>query len=79
MPFSDTSFDPETLSLLERAFKEAWSEIQIAAPAATANGSMETTRKMMALRIMAAANAGERNPDRLKAMAIQAVDGRDFG
>lgn len=79
MPFSDTSYDPETLSLLERAFKEAWSEIQVAAPAATAHGTFETTRKMMALRIMAAANNGERDPDRLKAMATQAVDGRDFG
>jgi hypothetical protein len=79
MPFSDTSYDPETLSLLERAFKEAWSEIQVAVPAAMAHGTLETTRKMMALRIMAAAKDGERNPDRLKAVAIQAVDGRDFG
>jgi hypothetical protein len=79
MPIFSNSYDPETLSLLERAFKEAWSEIQVATPETLRNASMDTTRKMMALRIMAAANGGERNPERLKAVAIQAVDGRDFG
>jgi hypothetical protein len=34
---------------------------------------------MMALRIMDAANKGERDPERLKDMAVRAVDGRDFG
>jgi hypothetical protein len=79
MPFSDASYDPETLSLLDRAFKEAWQEVEVAIPSAANNGSMETTRKMMALRIMDAANQGERDKDRLKRLAVQAVDGRDFG
>ena len=79
MPFPSTSYDPETLALLTRAFDAAWNEVKAATPAACRNGAMETTRKMMALRVMDAANNGERDPDRLQRLAVQAVDGRDFG
>jgi hypothetical protein len=36
------------------------------------------TRKMMALRIMQAANKGERDPQQLKLFALQAIAGRDW-
>lgn len=78
MPFSGASYDPETLALLEQAFNEAWHEVQTT-PSAIESGVMEATRKMMALRLMAAANDGERDPQRLKLLAVQAVDGRSFG
>jgi hypothetical protein len=72
------SYDPETLLLLEQAFGDAWRELQ-GNGSSHASGDMAVTRKMMALRIMTAANQGERDPERLSALAVQAVDGRDFG
>ncbi|HEX9881609.1 MAG TPA: hypothetical protein VGA65_03790 [Hyphomicrobium sp.] len=78
MPFSDASYDPQTLGLLMKAFDKAWHEVQSLNPGCTAS-QLSTTRKMMALRIMDAANKGERDPERLKDMAVRAVDGRDFG
>ena len=74
MPFSDAPFDPETLTLLKQALEEAWQEVRL-----KANNDTHVTREMMALRIMAAANDGELDPKRLKAIAVQSVDGRDLG
>ena len=79
MLFSTASYDSETLSVLNGAFDEAWREFQRATHSASEYRSMEVTRTMMALRIMTAANEGERDPDRLKEVAIRAVDGKNFG
>ena len=77
MPFSGASYDPESLHLLTQAFEAAWREVQAANPNQT-EADLAIMRKMMALRIMAAANEGERDPERLKDLALRAVDGRQF-
>jgi len=63
--------------MLEWAFDAAWQEVQ-AVNNGRSEADLSTSRKMMALKIMAAANEGERDPERLKALAVRAVDGRDF-
>lgn len=73
MPFSDVAYDPETLALLEGAFNDAWAEVQMAR-ASKDDESSVVIRKLMALRIMRAANDGERDPDRLRVLAIQAIE-----
>ena len=77
MPFSDASYDPQTLALLTQAFEEAWREVQTWHPGSTAD-DLVTTRKMMALKIMTAAHKGEFDPERLRLLALRAVDGRNF-
>ena len=69
--FPASSFDPETLSLLSRVFDEAWIETQVT----LGNKPLDATavRSALAKRIMAAAKGGERDPDRLKLIALQAV------
>jgi hypothetical protein len=70
--FPATAYDPETLSVLNRVFDEAWMDIQALLGAAP----LDTTAMQTALakRIMAAANDGERDPARLKLIALGAVD-----
>jgi hypothetical protein len=77
MPFSEEHFDPVTLAILSQAFEAAWTEVQ--ATNANTVGDSLAARTAMAVRIMAAAKEGVRDPDRLRRLAIQAVDGRDFG
>ena len=66
------SYDPETLGLMKRVFNEAWAEIGaiIIAPPLDPNAM----RSALANRILAAANKGERDPQRLKLIAIGAID-----
>jgi len=78
MPFSGNSYDPETLAILTKAFDAAWKTVQ-AANVGRSEADLITTRKMMALKIMNAANNGERDPERLKSLAVRAVEGRNFG
>jgi hypothetical protein len=77
MPFSEASYDAQTLALVTEAFEGAWHEVQTWYPGRNAEDLM-TTRKMMALRIMTATKDGERDPERLKLIALRAVDGRAF-
>lgn len=77
MPFSGTSYDPETLVLLESAFNEAWAEVQMACPSLHDEASARL-RRLMALRIMNAADDGVRDPRRLKLLAIQAIESRQL-
>ena len=75
MPFSDASYDPDTLALLARAYDEAWHELQIMNFVGSGQDDA-VIQKMLGIRIMAAAANGERDPDRLKLLALQAIDGR---
>ena len=74
MPFSNGHYDPVTLALMTRAFDEAWAEVQSTMKASLL-GDGSTTRTKMALRIMAAARDGVRDLERMKRLAIRAVDG----
>lgn len=78
MPFPNESYDPEGLAILTRAFEAAWQDVQ-AAKDGRSETSLVTARKKLALSIMDAAQNGERDPERLKALAVSAVDARGFG
>ena len=81
MAFSDIthSYDPETLAILTEAFNTACEQFQRGKAEPVGAADFPTTRKLMALRIMEAANAGERDVDVLTAVALRAVEGREFG
>jgi hypothetical protein len=66
------SFDSETLTLLSRVFDEAWIETQLML--GTKPLDPTTIRSALATRIMAAAKDGERDPKRLKLIALRAID-----
>jgi hypothetical protein len=65
----NTSFDPETLQILTRAFDEAWPSL-----AGRCHGyfNMQLKRDALASIIVKLANNGERDVERLKTTALQA-------
>jgi len=71
MPFPTEGFDAETLALMQKAFDAAWEEVGFA----LAMRDVEPTaiRTLMSVRIMAAVRDGERDPDELKELALEAV------
>ncbi len=70
--FASTSYDPETLGVLNRVFDEAWIGIRklVGPTPVDADG----LRSVLAKRIIAAAATGERDPRRLKLIAMGAID-----
>jgi hypothetical protein len=68
--FPDAHFDPETLALLVAVFNEAWAEMVEEGYVANPGYA----RHWAASRIMVAAARGERDPARLKAIALGMVD-----
>ena len=70
--FASSSYDPETLDVLSRVFDEAWIDIQamVGPRPLDPNG----LRSALAKRIIAAAATGERDPRRLKLLAMEAID-----
>ena len=71
MEFPKDSYDPETLDLMKWAFDTAWEEVEYA----LAGSQIDRTglRTIMSVRIMAAARDGERDPERLKEFALEAI------
>ena len=67
MPFSDAPYDPETVAILGRVFSAAWHEIK---EAGAVPSDQESARADLARRILAAAADGERDPERLKRLAL---------
>ncbi len=72
MDVSTRSYDPETVGMLGRVLDDAWMEVQALFGARLFDA--ETFRAELAKRIVAAANEGERDPARLKAIALRAID-----
>ena len=71
MPFTpyQSSFDPETLRTLQEAFDMAWSDA-VAVPGVSHDE--KSARNMLARRIIDAwRDKGERDPERLKAYALE--------
>ena len=66
--FPDSSYDPDTLALLTRAFDDAWKDVQSALVIKPLAADVLRTR--LAKRILLAANDGERDPVRLKLIAL---------
>lgn len=70
--FPSSSYDPKTLSVLIHVFDDAWIDIQ----AMLGQRPLDPIglRSQLAKRIMAAAATGERDPRRLKLIALSAVE-----
>ena len=70
--FASYSYDPETLDVLTRAFDEAWIDVQ----KMVGSRPLDPTglRSLLAKRIITAAATGERDPGRLKLLAMGAID-----
>ena len=66
-------FDCETVSLMGRVCDQAWLELRnkLFFPDPEEE---QGVRSSLALRVLDAVNHGERNPDRLKAIALAAVE-----
>jgi hypothetical protein len=69
--FPATSYDPETLDMLIRVFDEAWAATQ--AKLVNRPSDANALRSALAKVIIAAADKGERDPARLKLIALRAV------
>ena len=71
MEFPKDCYEPGTLGFMIKAFDTTWEEVGFA----LVNEDVTPTalRQMMAMRIMAAVRDGERDPERLKELAIEAI------
>jgi hypothetical protein len=70
--FAATSYDPETLRVLTDAFDEAWMDVQAMLGKKLLDAN--ALRSALAKRIIAAADNGERDPTRLRLIALRAID-----
>jgi hypothetical protein len=71
MPFPDKHVEPELAKLIKNAIAEACAELR------SSDGYDGVhARTVMALDVIAAVDAGERNPEQLKLVALDAVDCR---
>jgi hypothetical protein len=70
--FPVASYDPETLRILTGAFEDAWRSIQ----EMLGKKPLDETgpRSQLARRITPAVDTGERDPRRLKLIAVGAID-----
>jgi hypothetical protein len=71
MPFPTDHFDAKTLALMRKAFDAAWEEVAFALARKDANPN--AVRILMSVRIMAAVRDGERDPERITELALEAV------
>ena len=71
MMFAIAHYDPETLGVVTRAFDEAWIDIQVMLGAKPLNAT--AIRSTLAKRIMIAVAEGERDPARLKWIALRSI------
>ena len=71
MQLPAASFDSETVTLMGRVCDDAWRKVQseFAMPS-----DVSDVRSMLALRILTAVANGERDPERLKTLALQTLD-----
>ena len=71
MAFPRECYDPETLDLMTRAFDAAWDEVGLV----LASNTIDPTglRTVMSVRIIVAVRDGERDPERLKEVALDAI------
>jgi hypothetical protein len=67
-----TAYDPDTLHVLLRVFDEAWIDIRGMLGATPVDAT--ALRAALAKRLMAAADSGERDPKRLKLIALGAIN-----
>jgi hypothetical protein len=74
IPFlSKTSFDPELTAVLASAFDIAWQRVQKSGSPLASAEAAAATREMMAKKIIAAAQSGERDENRLVESALSSL------
>jgi hypothetical protein len=78
MPFFDGTYDPEVLDIMTRAFDGAWSDAQASNAAGFGLWGVPV-RRAIALRILAAVRVGERDPERLRQLALDMVQDLEPG
>ena len=75
--FPATHYGPETFALMGRAYDDAWREAQIMIKVLGPVADQEKIRSLLANGIIVAA-AGERDPERLKLLALHEISTRDL-
>jgi hypothetical protein len=73
--FADAPYDAATLTSMFEAYAAAWHELQMTNVVARSRHQDEIRPKLVE-RILKAAAAGERDPDRMKLLALHAIDCR---
>ena len=73
MHLRSNSFDPETLALIGYVCDEAWEEAQFRF-SLPRTGDTSQLRNLVVSRVMAAVIVGQKDPERLKAIALDALD-----
>lgn len=61
------------------ALQEALHELELGSATSTADADKDFLKNTLALRIMTAVRMGERDPTRLRMLALNAIDGREPG
>ena len=73
MQLPSHAFDAETVVLIGHACDEAWEEAQFRLSLPQA-GDTSQLRSLVVSRVMAAVIVGQKDPERLKAIALDALD-----
>ena len=73
MQSPDATYDAETVALMGRVCDDVWRELQVNN---YTSGKVDASdvRSTVALRVLAAVADGERDPERLKSIALQMLD-----
>jgi hypothetical protein len=71
MLHTQQSFDCETVALMGRVCDTAWQELQLRL---NAYSDLSQVHDLLAIRVLAAVALGERDPERLKVIALGAID-----
>jgi hypothetical protein len=69
-----SAFEPEIVAMMGRALDEAWAEVEARGPV-RADPEKSGIRRALALRIMSAVRVGQRDPDRLRDVALHVIEG----
>jgi hypothetical protein len=67
------AFDPETVNIIAAAYDAAWQEIEANAAKPMPLSQRTEASGALTKHIMAAVEAGERDPDKLKLIALEAM------
>jgi hypothetical protein len=62
---ADSAFDPDTVALLAAAFDSAWDTVKKSGSPLASDGQAESTRELLARRIIELGHKGERDKKRL--------------
>ena len=67
------AFDPETVLLLGQVYDPAWRELEAARSVRPSKRARTKASATLTRHLMAAAHVGERDPEKLKLLALQAM------